>query len=194
LTKETNLSISDRLPEEYFPEIEASHPGALVSQWIPLDSHLWKIKNYREFLEVRKSLLASETNRRMEDLLHGDVRWLGGPAPVTPVAVPDLGGIKSTAEEAELESLNEWVASQGLPRGVMDYEFVDRSTGAHRSVFDLAWPNGIQENLSQPVAVLLNESGETLALASTNRFRCFTNCDDFKRYVRTEILSMDLAA
>ena len=194
LTKETNLTISDRFPEEYFPEIEAFHPGALASQWIPLDSDLWKMKNYREFLEARKSLLASETNRRMEDLLHGDIVWLGGPAPVTPLAVPDLGGITSAAEEEELESLNEWVESQGLPRGVLAYEFVDSSTGAHRTVFDLAWPNGIQENLSQPVAVLLNERGETLALASANGYRCFTTCDDFKRYLRTEILSIELAA
>ena len=35
LTKDTNLKISDRLPEEYFPEVEAKHPGALGSQWIP---------------------------------------------------------------------------------------------------------------------------------------------------------------
>jgi hypothetical protein len=194
LTKETNLTISDRLPEEYFPEIEASHPGTLASQWIPLDADLWKMKNYREFLEARKSLLASETNRRMEDLLHGDILWLGGPAPMAAIAVPDLGGITSTAEEAELESLNEWVESQGLPRGVLDYELVDGSTGAHQSVFDLAWPNGIQENLSQPVAVLLNESGETLALAGANGFRCFTACEDFKRYIQTEILSIDIAA
>ncbi|MFN3503592.1 MAG: hypothetical protein ACK4ZJ_15150, partial [Allorhizobium sp.] len=32
LTKDTNLSISDRRPEDYFPEIEAAHPGALRSQ------------------------------------------------------------------------------------------------------------------------------------------------------------------
>ena len=36
LTKDTNLDISDRLPEEYFPEIEKAHPGALASQWIPM--------------------------------------------------------------------------------------------------------------------------------------------------------------
>ena len=194
LTKETNLAISDRLPEDYFLEIEAAHPGALTSQWIPLDADLWKMRNYREFLEARKSLLAVETNRRMEDLLHGDVLWLGGPAPIAPVAAQDLGGITSTAEEEELEALNGWVESEGLPRGVIDYELVDVSTGAHRSVFDLAWPNGIQENLSQPVTVPLNESGETLVLASAHGFRCFTTSDDFKRYVRTEILSIDIAA
>jgi len=55
-------------------------------------------------------------------------------------------------------------------------------------VFDLAWPNGIQEELTQPVAVLLNEGAETLAIASQAGFRCFTAVDDFKRYVRAEVL------
>jgi len=47
LTKDTNLNISDRLPEEYFPEIENNHPGALASQWIPQNRDLWKTENYR---------------------------------------------------------------------------------------------------------------------------------------------------
>jgi hypothetical protein len=64
----------DRLPEEYFPEIEQAHPGVLASQWIPMDTALWKIESFREFLEARKRLLAAEVNRRMEELLHGDTR------------------------------------------------------------------------------------------------------------------------
>ena len=56
LTKETNLSISDRLPEEYFPQVEATHPGALASQWIPMDPALWKIERYLEFLDARRVL------------------------------------------------------------------------------------------------------------------------------------------
>ena len=80
LTKDTNLSISDRLPEEYFPEIEQNHPGALASQWIPTDPALWKIEHYRDFLEARRELLAAETNRRMAELLHGDLQWLEGVA------------------------------------------------------------------------------------------------------------------
>jgi hypothetical protein len=58
LTKDTNIDISDRLPEEYFPEVEAGHPGALASQWVPTDPQLWKLENYRDFLEARKELLA----------------------------------------------------------------------------------------------------------------------------------------
>ena len=54
-TKQTNLEISDRLPEEYFPVFEARHPGGLASQWIPADPKLWKLENYSEFLEERGS-------------------------------------------------------------------------------------------------------------------------------------------
>src|SRR5690606_29650037 len=63
LTKDTNLDISDRLPEEYFPKVEEAHPGALASQWIPSDPTLWKIENFPAFLEARKRLLAEEVNR-----------------------------------------------------------------------------------------------------------------------------------
>ena len=37
---------------------------------------LWKIEHFRQFLEARKSLLAAEVNKRMEELLHGETRWL----------------------------------------------------------------------------------------------------------------------
>ena len=90
LTKDTNLDISDRLPEDYFPEIEAAHPGALTSQWIPIDPALWKIERFRDFLEARKVLLAGELNRRMEELLHGDDRWLAGAAVPALAPTPHL--------------------------------------------------------------------------------------------------------
>jgi hypothetical protein len=61
-------------------------------------------------------------------------------------------------------------------------------------VFDLAWPSGIQEELSQPVAVLLNEDAATITLANQAGFRCFTSTADFRRYVATEILSAEAPA
>ena len=188
-TKQTNLEISDRLPEEYFPVFEARHPGGLASQWIPADPKLWKLENYREFLEERRKLLAAETNRCMEDLLHGDVRWLAWAAKPAEAPVVLVGGITSEAEEEELEILNDWVEAQGLPRGVLAFDFADQVSGEQKAVFDLAWPNGIQEELSQPVAVLLNENSETLALASRAGFRCFTAAQDFKDYVEKDILA-----
>ena len=85
------------------------------------------------------------------------------------------GGITSEEEEEQLEALNDWMEAQGLPRGVLAYDFADAATGEQKAVFDLAWPNGIQEELSQPVAVLLNESTETIAIASQAGYRCFTS-------------------
>jgi hypothetical protein len=195
LTKDTNLTISNRLPEVYFPEVEEAHPGALASQWIPTDPTLWKIQNYRDFLEARKALLASEANRRMEELLHGETRWLEGPAAFTPSPpVVVRGGITSEAEEEALEELNEWIVTQGLPLGFLAYDFADPETGEQKAVFDLAWPNGIQEELSQPVAVLLNETADTLSIASQAGFRCFTETEDFKRYVRKDILALEVVS
>jgi hypothetical protein len=194
LTKDTNLVISDRLPEEYFPEIEKAHPGALASQWIPDDCALWKIENFRAFLEARKALLASEVNKRMEELLHGDTHWLEGPAAPTPVSFAVVGGITSEEEEQQLEGINTWMDEQGLPRGTIAYDFSDPDTGEQRAVFDLAWPNGIQEELSQPVAVLLNESSDVIAIASQAGFRCFQTVAELKRYVEADILVQEEAA
>lgn len=187
-TKDTNLEISDRLPEEYFPAFEARHPGGLASQWIPMDPVLWKMERFRDFLEARKELLAKELNRCMEDLLHGDTKWLAGSASQTSVSVSVQGGITSEQEEALLDALNDWMELQGLPRGTVAYDFADAESGQQRAVFDLAWPTGIQAELSQPVAVLLNEEGAAVALASQAGFRCFTRVDEFKHYVSFEIL------
>jgi hypothetical protein len=192
LTKDTNLDISDRLPEKYFPEIEKAHPGALASQWIPEDPALWKIENFRAFLDARKTLLADEVNRRMEELLHDDTRWLTGPAAPAP-APAIVGGITSEEEEEQLEEINGWMKAQGLPHGMMAYDFADPETGEQKAVFDLAWPGGIQEELSQPVALLLNEGTEVIAIASQAGYRCFVSIPEFKRYVQTEILVQEAA-
>ncbi|MCZ7558530.1 MAG: DUF262 domain-containing protein [Bacteroidia bacterium] len=194
LTKDTNLNISDRLPEDYFPKIEEAHPGALASQWIPIDPVLWKITNFRDFLEARKSLLAAEVNMRMEELLHGDKRWLEGPAVPVQSVVDVIGGISSEEEEAQLGELNIWMEDRGLPPGFMAYDYADPDTGEQKAIFDLAWPNGIQEELTEPVAVLLNEGSETLAIANQARFRCFITVADFKLYVQTEVLMEELIA
>jgi len=191
LTKDTNLNISARLPEEYFPEIEHAHPGALASQWIPNDPNLWKIEHFREFLETRKVLLAAELNKRMEDLLHGDSRWLTGATASVGASTQVSGGISSEEEEEALEALNFWMEGQSLPPGALAFDYSNAETGEQLAVFDLAWPQGIQEELSQPVAVLLNESTEVIAIASEAGFKCFTSISQFKRYVTQEILGQE---
>ena len=125
----------------------------------------------------------------MEELLHGDTQWLTGVAAPPPTSVAIAGSISSEEEEAQLEALNTWIESKGLPRGILSYDFADQQTGQQQAVFDLVWLDGIQEELSQPVAVLLNEDAVTLAIASQAGFRCFTAVDSFRRYVEDEILA-----
>ena len=71
---------------------------------------------------------------------------------------------------------------------MLAFDFADTTTGEQKAVFDLAWPNGIQEELSQSVVVLLNESAETIATASQAGYRCFMAIAEFQRYVQAEIL------
>jgi len=189
LTKDTNLQISDRLPEKYFPEVEADHPGALASQWIPTDPELWRIENYDRFLEARRKLLADETNRRMEDLLHGNTGWLGeGTARIEHQPVePPVQGVADADEEARIHTLNPRVERYGLPRGQAAFDYRNPDTGGQLAVFDLAWPDGIQEELSPPVAVIFDESRETLAIANEAGYRCFTREESFRDYILNEV-------
>ena len=188
LTKETNLQISARLPEDYLPEYESKHPGVLASHWIPVDPALWKIENYRDFLEARRELLAEAANSFLEQLLHGGIPETNGvdsifdrgsrPRPIS---------IASDEEEAELVKAMAWMAQNGLPQGELGYELVDGSDG-QVTILDLAWSQGIQTGKSQPAALLIDEDDETLKVASGSGFACFTNLADLQRYVQRELL------
>jgi hypothetical protein len=194
LTKDTNLDISNRLPKDYFAEVEAAHPGALASQWVPMDRSLWEIDNYADFLAERRRLLAQEANGRLAELLHGDMTWIEGTPVPAALARVVLGGIASDTEEAELQAINAWVVAQGLPAGEVGLDYADADTGEQMAVFDLAWTEGLQPGLSSPVVLLLNEGEDTLALASAAGFRCFTDTGAFKTYVRHDVLGERAAA
>ena len=71
LTSSTNLQISDKSPEDYFPEVEGKCPGALESQWVPMDRILWKLENYPDFLTERRKLLAKAANNLLSSLETG---------------------------------------------------------------------------------------------------------------------------
>jgi hypothetical protein len=209
LTKDSNLRIRDRKPAEYLAEVETANPGALESQWIPTDRSLWELDHYLEFLEARKELLASAANRFLEGLLHGDAHLLDAPgaadraaaaAAVESVRPPRIaevevpGGIESADEEEQLGMLRAWCVERGLPGGELLYECVDPDTGSPTAVLDLAWPEGLQLELTQPVAVLLNEPPEVYAAASAAGFRFFTTIAAFKAHVERDVLGAEEAA
>jgi hypothetical protein len=188
LTKDTNLSISDRRPEEYFPAIEAAHPGVLGSQWIPEDPALWRLETYRDLMEARKELLAVAANACLASLLHDQASLLESTRAARITDRVLLCGIASEDEARELEALNDWVTEQGFARGELACDHVDPESGEQRAILDLVWPHGVQAELSEPVAVLLDESAGLISLASAAGFRCFTSTKGFKAYVGRLVL------
>ena len=179
LTKETNLKVWARYPSEYIPAFLEQYPGAIESHWIPVDAELWEMENYPKFLEARRELLAAATNNFLRGLYEGS-------APEG-VVVP-LGGIAGREEEQILLDTNIWISELGLPEGEFGYEVTDITTGRLLATLDLAWPNGIQEGYSQPVALLIDEPEEVWHRASHGGFRVFTDVESFKAYVNDEIL------
>lgn len=192
LTRETNELVSDRDPAEYFVEVMRGQPGALESHWIPMDPALWRVENYPRFLEERRALLAQAANRFLQSLLEG-----GLPEPEPAPSVLDrevslvAGRIESDDEEEILRQCNELVMAQGLAEGELLYELADPETGEPLAVLDLAWPEGLQPGLTQPVALLIDESRETVEQASEAGFRCFPDVESFVDYVGIEVLGQE---
>ena len=191
LTQETNLLVSDRDPADYLAEFECKQPGVVASHWIPMDRSLWQVENYHDFLAARRELVAQAANTFLESLLDGS-------APEPETAPPVLermqaivpGSVESEEEERLIQACNAWVAQQGLAEGEYLYELADPSTGEPLAVLDLAWPNGLQEGYSQPVALLIDEGRETEEAANRAGYRYFTDVDAFRAYVQHEILVM----
>lgn len=196
LTKDTNLRISAQPPSKYFAEVESRLPGALESQWIPTDRELWQTENYPQFLEARQRLLAEAANALLDELLQGSpdteiptaAKLLDGEPMDAPQEVP--GGIGADEEEQLLHEINEWLKERGLPEGDIEFELSDPDSGNPLAILDVAWQNGLQAGLSEPVALLLDEGPRTLQVANDCGFRHFTDVETFKRYAEEEILAV----
>ena len=196
LTQETNLKIGAQHPADYLPMYEARNPGVLASQWVPTDPELWRYENYRGFLAERRRLLAQAANDFLDSLYAGAV-----PEPeIVPDSIPGatqaamLPPVATEDEQTLILDCNQWVLDQGLPEGEFYYEVRDAESEQPIASLDLAWPEGLQPGLSQPVALLLNEESGTEEAANQAGFKFFTNLAAFKRYVETDILAVPLAA
>ena len=69
LTAATNLEISSKPPDKYLAKVEKAYPGALTSQFVPIDPNLWAIDRYRDFLAARRELIARKINEFMKSLV-----------------------------------------------------------------------------------------------------------------------------
>ncbi len=191
LTMDTNLDLGKRPPQDYFEEISERHPGALESQWIPMDRDLWRAENYGEFLEARREMLARAANQFLQSLLHGEV-----PESATE---PEPEGIVAARaaylqdEEEQIIECMEWAIERGLPEPELEYPLIDESTGEQSAALDMAWPDGLQPGLSEPVAVLIDEPREVEDAARKEGYRFFRSIEEFKQYVNKENLTEEVA-
>jgi hypothetical protein len=192
LTAETNLKLSDRAPAEYLQEVAERFPDALRSHWIPTDPELWQVENYREFLAARRVLLAEAANSFLDGLLHGLAPPVEVSEPVVGAgAKPVPGRITSESEEGMLLACRDWIQSMGLPAGEYQYELIDPSTNEPVAILDLAWPDGLQEGLSQPVALLIDEDETVADLANQAGFLFYSDILSFRRYVQRDVLALE---
>ena len=176
LTKETNLEISNRNPEEYLAYYNQKHPGVLESNWIPIDPELWKIDNYEAFLQKRRELLAHGANSFLKSLYDDAVPH----ASIEDFANRLAPNVQDEEEENQLVEICNWMIEHGLNPGERNFVIQD---GDDDVILDLAWPDGVQTGLSKPLALLLNETDEVCAAASRSGFTYFTDVNKFKDHV-----------
>ncbi|MHB9036365.1 MAG: GmrSD restriction endonuclease domain-containing protein [Armatimonadota bacterium] len=193
LTQETNVLLSDRSPENYLMEVSKNNPGALESHWIPTDERLWKPENYAEFLAARRELLAGAANRFLDSLLEGSIpESVQEPSILDRIVDVVPGSVDTEDEESIILDCLDWVIKQGLSEGEMLYELTDPDTGNPLAIIDIAWPNGLQEGLSEPVALLIDEDSDVEEIVNAAGYRFYTTVDDFKAYVRRAIFGDNL--
>jgi hypothetical protein len=186
LTKQTNLEISNRPTADYLPEYRAKHPGAVEGHWVPMDPELWAISSYPEFLAARRELLASALNEFLSELHDGHV-------PDTKLAQVGIGADEGAASESQqIAELREWLVENLFDAGKTSVEIP--ATGNHPSVvLDVAWPSGVQPELTEPVALLIDESVEVWNAAAAYGYRVFVSAEALRDYCQTLLFTQGLA-
>ncbi|WP_420617291.1 GmrSD restriction endonuclease domain-containing protein [Candidatus Palauibacter sp.] len=66
LARKAPREVRSSPPSEYLAKVDDDQPGALRAQSIPLDRELWNPERYRDFLSVRRQLLAQAINEYIE--------------------------------------------------------------------------------------------------------------------------------
>ena len=71
ISQETNGTLGFRPPEDYLREIDDADPTMLDAHFVPRDRNLWKMENYRVFLEKRRERITKAANALLESLRAG---------------------------------------------------------------------------------------------------------------------------
>ena len=181
LTQKTNLEISKTPPIEYMPKYEASNPGVLASQWIPMDRSLWEIDRYVDFLSARRVLLADAANELLQKLLAGNT--------ADQEAIPRTGVIEELELDPRATEINEMLAALSEHAVVVplrDHQVDDPSTGGRLCVAEAFWPDGLQPGRGEPVVLELDTEDSDIERLQAIGYRVFTSCAALRAYVERE--------
>lgn len=173
LTQDANLDITDRDPAEYFATLERDFPGAIASQWIPMDKDLWAIDKYREFLAARRQLLADAMNGVLSDLWHGTESTDLARTP-TPV--------ETSSSATNVIQLVDAIEELGLARAETHTEVRNQESGDLVCVAEAYWPSGLQPGMSTPVVLELDGNPEELNELAALGYLVFTETDALRKH------------
>lgn len=180
LTASSNLSVGARFPHEYLAALEEKNPGVLESQWIPTDPHLWEIDRYGDFLRERRKLMSDATNQFLGALREGrQIAPKLTPGPIESVAVTQ------DVDEPELDRITRIADELGLVEPQLHYEIVDAESGEVLAFADVVWPEGVQPELSDPVAFLLESDREMEERLNELGYRYFTEMERLVWYLES---------
>lgn len=192
LSQETNRSISDTPPAKYMPGFLEKHPGAVESHWIPDDEALWAVERYPAFLERRRVLLAEATTRFLDQLWSGTRPEIEPFEGLTEPVAPREPVAAAEDEEAVCEEVQRWLAEEGFDPGELNHALVE-ADGSQSAVLDIAWPQGLQPELSDPVALLLDEPFDVWDAAIRHGYRPFRDVETLKKHA-TDLATVGDAA
>ena len=196
LTAESNWDIGAGRPADYFAEAEARNPGVLRSQWIPEDEDLWAIERYPEFLAARRSLLAEAANELLDTLRAGHqsrhdetgTTPAGIPAPPETLAQP---ASLDDEDDPDIIAVLALARDLGITPPEPHHEVCDDDTGEVLAATDVAWPDGIQPGLTEPVALLLAPDPDAEAHLGERGYRFFTSVRRLVWHLE-ELLGVDI--
>lgn len=179
LTKGTNLEISDKLPSDYLPGYVAANPGAVESHAVPTDDpSLWEIGNYEAFLARRRELLSEKANAVLSALYNGKDL---GELPAT-FKQPGAASILDHDDEA-LSRLSDWLRERGYGHGAANFGV----SGMSKTVIvDLAWPDGLQTGLGEPVALMVDSEPEERSFVTKLGYHVFETPEDLMAFVEND--------
>ncbi|NBB82685.1 MAG: DUF262 domain-containing protein [Alphaproteobacteria bacterium] len=190
LPPESVEAFAGKDPSIYLNDLYNLDPELLKSHDLPLNNETWSYDNYSVFLTERREILAATANRILEELLSGNL-----PESEINVSVVDRDagqvsdGITDLEEDRQLMDCMVAISGMGLAEGELEYELTDEITGEWVATLDLAWPQGLQEGLGQPIALLINENEEAKYAANKVGFRVFTKRQELMDYVEKTILN-----